>query len=237
MQAAKEPKYFVRNIISYSAGKIYNLITRNYKLEELCSLFYFPYFTDHFEDSDVENKCRECLQRLSNYISDLKSFFSEHEFFYTQYKDGLTVALRPFNKYTEEQVEKDKLNPVDAYLAAFDNLSAKKLAKGSSRFNGMILIPHLSPTVSKNLNELLNEDNLIRFVIPKNRIDMDRIKSVAFKARDCVCAIGNNLINTLRHSKGELTLQLPAEKFGLSYSFSFDAAHLEEAADKNRFKK
>ncbi len=119
---------------------------------------------------------------MVDYIQELKSFFYDHEFFYTQYKHGLTIAPRPFAKYTAEQITENMKHPTDAYLAVFDNLSVKKIKRGTSPFHGMIMMAHLTASMNGQINNLINEDNLIRYVTPKNKISIEVLKKLLLNA-------------------------------------------------------
>lgn len=222
LNAAKNPDFFINNIITYKAGKIEALIKRKYSLSEICKLFYFPFYEDAKGDTEVEKNYTESINRLSNYITDLQEYYKKYHFFYTQYKHGLTIALRPYRVYNKRMIDDDKEGKHKPYLVAFDNLALNKL-KGIEdiRFNNIVFMPGFTEPIRRNLDQLHAEDNLTRFVFPPEDTTFEKIKTVAFKTKACIETIITNLATFVNEKS--YNLHLPSDNFGSYVMFKFDA--------------
>lgn len=223
IKAGENKELFIKNIITYDAGKINNFIKQKLNIEQLCKCFHFPYFTEELQNKETDKTYRESIDRLHKWTVEFKEFHSQHNFFYTQYKHGLTVALRPLKKYTDEQIQKSKEGNFEPYLAAFDNLALEKLKDKKDRLNGLVFMPNLTEDIQHNIVELMSEDNLIRYVFPPKETDMELIKSVAYKVRDCIHIIANNIIEETKNENDAkvVQMQMPASEIGKVVSFTF----------------
>lgn len=220
LKAGENKQLFIKNIITYDAGKIENFIKQKANVEKLCKLFYFPFYEDEWEDEANGKTYRESINLLFEWVEEIKEFHKKHQFFYKQYKHGLTVALRPYNRYNEEQLKKAKNNDFAPYLAAFDNLSPTKLKDKKERIDGYLMMPCFTENTRPHLQELMREDNLVRYVFPPRETTIDVIKNIAYKVRDCINIFGNNICVSVQDST-PFKLQLPAEK-GMVYQFDFE---------------
>lgn len=81
-------------------------------------------------------------------------------------------------------------------------------------------MPCFTENVRPHLIELIKEDNLARYVFPPRETDIQVIKEIAYKVRDCINIFSNNLLVTVQDST-PYKLHIPQEK-GLVCSFSFD---------------
>src|SRR5689334_21071326 len=108
LKAGENKDFFIRHIITYHAGKVEKFIERKHTEEKICNLFYFPFFDEEFDDKKKYKVYRDSISRLCEWIDEIKEFYSKHQFFYKQYKHGLTVALRPYGRYSQEQIEESK---------------------------------------------------------------------------------------------------------------------------------
>lgn len=224
LKAGKNIDFFIKNIITYDAGSVENYTKEKMTEKKMCDAFYFPYFEKEPEKSTTETTetYYECISRLLEWMKEIKEFFIQHQFFYKQYKHGLTIALRPYNIFSEEQVTKAKTGNFEPYLAALDNLELTKLKDKKDRFNGYVFIPNLTENISPNIQQLMKEDNLIRYVFPPKETNMAKIKDIAFKVRECINIFSNNIIVTARE-ENPLKLHLPAAEIGKVCAFSFDS--------------
>ena len=230
LYASKNPDFFIKNIVTYSAGKVEAMISRKYNFKEIAKLFYFPYYDDVKGETETEKIYNECLTRLSTYIQDIQEYHNKHHFFYIQYKHGLTIALRPFNLYQGDKIEQDKNGEHKPYLVAFDNMALDKL-RGTAdvRFNNMAFMPGFTEPVRRNITTLHKENNLTRFVFPPADTNFDTIKLIAYKTKACIETIIRNLANWVNDKENEL--QLPSETFGKSVLFKFDKNPFEDAEE------
>ncbi|MEY2923269.1 MAG: hypothetical protein RL108_1895 [Bacteroidota bacterium] len=234
LKAGENKDHFIKNIITYNAGKIQNFITQNLNEEQLCKSFHFPYYIEGFDDERVNEVRLECIARLFEWIQEIKEFHAQHSFFYNQYKHGLTVALRPYYIYGDEQIQKSKDGDFEPYLAAFDSLAMSKLKDKKARFSKMMFIPCFTENVKANVKELMNEDNLVRYVFPPQETNMVKIKDIAFKVRDCINIVGNNIMAEAENeiSSKIVKFQLPASEINKVCSFRISETPDENTATK-----
>jgi hypothetical protein len=230
LKAGKQKDFFIRNIITYNAGQIENLINHNFTDKELCELFYFPYFTE-FENEEFKEGFTDGLTQLKNRIAKIQEFYKAYHFFYIQYKHGLTVALRPYSNFVEEQIQKDKQNEMEPYLVAFDNLSIRKVFGNKSRFQNYVFMPCLTVNTQPFLGTLEKEDNLIRFVMTPPGTTIEKFKDCAMTVRECMHIFINNFLTVLRDGN-PLELQLPSE-FKRVYQFKFPVEMLNDKKKTN----
>lgn len=221
LKAGENKDFFIKNIITYDAGKIENFIKQNAKEEKICRLFYFPYFNEKFDDEHLFSAYTNSISMLSLWINELKEFYSKHQFFYKQYKHGLTVALRPYGLYSEDQIQKSKDGEFEPYLAAFDNLALNKLKDKKDRLDGYVFMPCFTDNVRPHIQELMREDNLVRYIFPPKETTLEKIKDIALKVRECINIFTNNIIVTIRE-ESPYKMQMPLPEIGKVYVFSFD---------------
>lgn len=209
LKAGKQRDFFIKNIITYNARHIENIINQSYTDRELCELFYIPYF-DKFENEDFKKAFTDGLTQLKNRIEEIKIFYKKYYFFYIQYKHGLTVALRPYGNFNEEQIQKDKNRELGPYLVAFDNLALSKVFGNKNRFQDFVLMPCLTINTTPFLADLQAEDNLMRYVTSPPGTSIDKMKNCAMLVRECMHIFINNLLSVLRGGN-PLELQLPSD--------------------------
>ncbi len=225
LKAGKKKDFFIRNITTYNAGQIENLIKQNISDKALCELFHFPYF-DEFDDEEFKMAFTDGLAQLRNRISIIKEFYKTYHFFYVQYKHGLTVALRPYANFNEDQILKDKQGSMETYLVAFENLAIRKVFGNKYRFQDYVLMPCLTINTQPFLGDLQDEDNLLRFVSTPSETTMQRFKECAITVRECMHIFINNLLSVLRDNN-PLELQLPCAHKKV-YKFTFPVQSDEE---------
>jgi len=232
--ASKNKDFFIRNIISYDAGKVGNSI-KNFKLsrENICKSFNFPNFQaeDNLNQSELDtlNVLHESVDRLIEMVKELMEFYNKNLFFYNQYKHGLSIALRPFNDYSKEQIEKDKLNEnEEGVLVALDSLNFKGAVQRKDGNFGTLLIPNLTDTIQRNIKPLQDENNLLRFVFSAPDLSIDKIKDIAFKTKRCMHIFINNILEVVSQ-KEKVKLQMPANDKNEVYAFDikFDEVNLK----------
>lgn len=235
LNASKNPDFFIKNIITYSVGKIEAMMRRKYSREDICQLFYFPYF-DELDLSSKEDKIYdECLKRLEEYLTDIQEYHRKYHFFYIQYKHGLTIVLRPFGLYPIEKIKEDKEGKHKPYLVAFDNLALNKLRGIEDiRFNQMAFMPGFTDPIRRNTSKLHAEDNLTRFVFPPEDTTFEKIKTIAYKTKASIDTIIANLVNFVNDKPNEL--QLPSEEFNRVVLFKFPENPFE-ASKEQKLKK
>lgn len=218
LKAGSKKEFFIKEIITYSAGQVENLIKEEIDEKRLCELFLFPYF-DKFDNKEVEKAIKDGIRRLKENITFIQDFYKTYQFHYNQYKHGLTIALRPYKIYNEEQIENDKCGNNILYLVAIDNLSIDKVYKNKKRFQDYIMMPCLTINTQPYISELNKEDNLIRFVMSPPGTSVEKFKKCAFIVRDCMYIFINNLRGVFNETD-KLKLQLPSDG-NFVYQFDF----------------
>ncbi|MGB3524690.1 MAG: hypothetical protein WBB32_01860 [Flavobacteriales bacterium] len=192
IEAARDPDYFIKRVVSYSAGSITNKI-RSFKVERstVSDAFHFP-LELKYGSSEGQKTYEKGVDTLCTMVSDLVIFYTEHAFFYNQYKHGLAVAMRPFCKpYTQEQIDKDKAGEPKPYLVVYDNMNLHAGASTQRRsFDPRtgLFMPGFTDNVRPIVPYLAQENNFLRFVFPPDmaNFSFERLVDTAFKARACL---------------------------------------------------
>lgn len=233
INAGKNKDFFIRNIINYNAGKIENQI-RGFKLnrDNVYSCFNFPTFKKEKDLKPNEQKVlsiiEESVDRLIEILSDIISYYKKNLFLYNQYKHGLSIALRPFQDFSPEQIEDDKKGKSqEGVLVALDGLNFKSAVKKKDGNFGALLIPHLSDAIQKNIKPLQNENNLLRFMFSSPDLSTDKIKDIAIKTKRCMHILITNILEVVSQ-KEMLNLQLPAKDKNEVYSFNIKSDEINK---------
>ncbi|WP_160711832.1 hypothetical protein [Chitinophaga solisilvae] len=214
IRASRDPDYFIKNIVTYQAGQITNLI-KGFKVDDksLGEAFHYPHVL--LFPNDKDRKAYEAgKMKLKEIIGEILDFYREYEFFYIQYKHGLTIPIRPFgNVFSEEQVEKDKAGEFHPYLAVFDNFNLHAASQRNT-FNTTHgnLMPGWTPAVMSCIGDLHDEDNYLRFVFPPDiDVTMDIYVSIAMKIKYCINIFKNNYLQKIDQSIDVNKFQLPID--------------------------
>jgi len=212
--ASKEPDYFIRNIVSYSAGQVTNLI-KGFKGtdQRIKTVFFIPEPVESFS-SEHHEYYNKGLKILKDTLAELIEFYIGYEFFYTQYKHGLSIPLRTFcNRYSQDQIEKEKKGEMPNWLAVFDNLNLKA-ATVKKNFNTSrgLFFPSFTDNVRFNLTGLQNEDNYLRFVFPPDiDVTIDYFVKIAHQTRYCINIFRTNFLNSINSPSEMKIYNLPTD--------------------------
>lgn len=214
IEAAKKPEYFIRNVVTYKAGRITDAI-KGFKptVKNVAEAMHIPTGLDISTASDKDQYDRG-LGNLVDLMSDLKKFYADYWFVYNQYKHGLAVPMRPFGtQITEENLRKDKagegLTPI---ISAYDNFNiAAASSKGTFSTNQGLVMPGFSDVVRKNIPYLHNENNYLRLVFPGDtaEINYESFVNAAYKTRICINLFIANYSQKLVPEEGCERFQLP----------------------------
>lgn len=232
INAGSNRDYFVRSIISYSSGSIKNQI-ENFKIERenICKSFYFPNYKlenmNEKDDLELYEVLFQSVDRLGEMLKDIICFYKENLFFYNQYKHGLSIALRPFVDYTDEQIEKDKRGNESKFpLVAMDNLNFKNAIKKKDGNYGVLLIPHNSEVISSNIDTLQKENNLLRYVFSSPEVSVENMKHIAYLTKRCMQIFIYN-IREVVSKKEKIKLRMPAKNNYEVYEFDIELMDFE----------
>jgi hypothetical protein len=141
-------------------------------------------------------------------------------FFYNQYKHGLSIALRPFKLYSPEQIALKKSSTSPHYLVALDNMDPQIFTDFTHpRLNGQAFFPNFTEPIRANLTELLSENNMIRFVRVPVDCTFETITSVALKTKALMEIFINNFLGVVEDDFSKL--RLPSDQEGKICEFNF----------------
>jgi len=238
INAAKKPNFFIRSIIQYNAGKVDHAIrTFSIKRKNICECFHFPYFPDEEnlteQELEVQNVINESVDRLGNIIHELVEFYKKYQFFYNQYKHGLSIALRPYHNWTPEQVEEDKKGiHGQSPIVALDSLNFKDAPKNQYGNTGYLLMPCASPIIMPHLNCLQTENNLLRFVMSPPDMSINVMVDVAKKCKRCIHLLIHNFLQSV-NEESPLKLRLPSPDEQDVFVFDFPVIEDVSAGNSN----
>lgn len=189
-RAAEQPDYFVKNIITYDAGQVTNKIKSCQPNAKLVSeLYHFPHNLPFLESTAREGYDKG-VENLITLTKECIKFYKDYEFFYNQYKHGLSVAMRPVGTtYVKEQIEEDKAGTFEPCLAVYDNFGLE-IASKKGNFNTKhgVIMPGFSENVQPFISELSAENNYLRLVFPPDmpNFSIDFLVDNARKTRACI---------------------------------------------------
>jgi len=214
INASKKPDFFVRNIIQFKAGVITNQI-KAFKAtpKSIAEAFHFPPELP-FENNDDKKTYDEGVDRLADLMTDIIKFHKDYEYFYNQFKHGLSVAMRPFgNMYVQEQIEEDKKGDFRPYLAVYDNRNLETAAKkGTFTIKKGAFMTGFTENVRPYIGQLIKENNFIRLVHPEHLdLDIDFLVDVAFKVRTCLKIFIYNYSHKIDIRQEKNQFQLPID--------------------------
>lgn len=221
LKFSEKPEWFIKNIITYSAGKVTKYVDAfSTERNEVCKSFYIPIVPDQeWPNADARQAYSTGIDNLIANVVSIKEFFKQNGFFYSQYKHGLTIALRPYGLFSDENLAEQRQHPTQGYLVACDNLSIEKVFRESGRFNQLVFLPTLADNVRAHFSALLAEDNLLRFVPhPKHVLDINEILICAQKIMSCIVVFRNNYISTIKG--GNLDIWLPKGEAFFTFPFT-----------------
>ena len=124
IRASRNPDYFIRDIITYQAGQITSLI-KSFKPTEknMADAFHYPLDLIYAREEDQVAYQNDSFL-LKQLVMDLLQFYKDYEFFYVQYKHGLTIPLKPFARdFTDKQVAESKAGTLTPLFAVYDNFN------------------------------------------------------------------------------------------------------------------
>jgi hypothetical protein len=216
ISASKKPDFFIKNIITYDAGRVTNLIksfNSNITAKRIAETFHFPHNLPFTTDNDKKTYDSQ-VEYLLHLTKDVVKFHKDYEYFHNQYKHGLAVAMRPFgNVYAPEQIDKDKKGEFAPYLAVYDNRELTAAAKkGTFRARDGAFMLGFTDSVRPFIGDLAKENNFIRLVHPIDiNLDIDFLVDIAYKARACINTFLSNYSRKIKPDKNELQFQLPID--------------------------
>ncbi|WP_033535871.1 hypothetical protein [Caballeronia zhejiangensis] len=215
----REPLFFVKKALSYSAGAVTNLplwlSTPNDST--LRRMFFVPseeITTAHYAYKDVSTahaatiELEEHLECLKGLHKESVDFFKKHSDFHIQYKHGLKLALSGLHgSIPDDEVARRKLS-YSAPLFAFENKPVGQLGYGAAM---MILGIQFDPLRS-NLSTLIKDLNLLHIQF-LDAVDIDNCINLAKKLVQLIHALIANRIELIRHAGTDrIEFLIPTEK-------------------------
>ena len=200
----REPQYFVRSTVSYSAGSVKNLIKRIHRAkdEAILKALLLPAPAQLellLESSDQDVNERDAvLERYSRYcalavkmVREAARAFERFETPYNQYKHGLTVALRPFGNLPGDAHVRELKTKLGGQVVFYDNdriedaFSKGNLQGGVAFFMDADSHPYLL--------ELIKERNHLRYANVSFIEIAELVGTVQALSTLSVCLIRNRL--------------------------------------------
>jgi hypothetical protein len=216
INAGTKPDYFIKNIITYNAGKVTSLIkafNANLSTKKISEAFHFQNELPFTSDDDKKTYDQH-VEYLLSLAKDVVKFYKDYEYFHNQYKHGLAVAMRPFgNTYVQEQIDQDKQGTFEPYIAVYDNRELSIAAKmGTFRAKDGAIMVGFTENVRPFIGDLAKENNFIRLVHPEDsKLDINLLVDVAYKTRACINTFLSNYTSKINADKNELKFQLPVD--------------------------
>lgn len=200
----RNPKFFVKDTISYKAGKVTKigekLKTLNNDTIKKCFMLpaqeHFEKIVDYFikeAEYGKTNKIKLGTDNLTTYCNDICDFFERFDTLYNQYKHGLKICLSEFqgrHLLQEESVKRKARLSTNPYY--YDNYNHKHSLS--------IILSDLPP---EHLKTLEGEGNLLQFN-PNGEINFEDVFSVAKKTMLLIKTLIWNRIELINfdHSQG-----------------------------------
>lgn len=212
INASKNPDYFIRDIITYQAGQVTSTIkTFKPTTKSLGSAFHFPAELK-WSDTEKGEKFMKSVEYLKETVDRIIKFYRDYEFFYIQYKHGLTIPIKPFgNNFSPEQIQKEKDGLLEPFIVAFDNFNLHANVKRNTfSIEHGVMMPGFTDNVKNYISALQDEDNYLRFVFPPDRdIKIDLFVEVARLVKQCILIFRYNYWHKLTDEKNAISFQLP----------------------------
>lgn len=220
----RDRERFIQRIGSYSAGKVLQCAEALEKSStaEILALFLLPqvsYLDDLLarspdsaaQKSEARANFLFGVQRLESYLKDVLAEFRRRDFFYNQYKHGLTVALWPFGRtLPQSTIDQRKQDFVGFPVCCDNDLISVAFRDGRIGQTAMI-IPDISDPVRLYLSELEKDRNLLRYSGP-DEVDLASLIDVCRKACQLVLCIMKNRLELITPSQtAGPTVYLPGE--------------------------
>ena len=215
IKASENPDYFIKNIVTYDAGRITNFI-KSFRPSKtnIAKAFHYPGELE-LESQEHINMYEEGINNLISLVDSLVKFYSDYEFLYIQYKHGLAVAMRTFgNKFNEEQIENDKLESNEPYLAVYDNFNLTAASKkGRVKVKHGVFMSGFTKNVRPYISQLANENNFLRLVVPPDTPDfnIDFLIDNARRVKTCLNTFMFNYSRKIKPEVGKVEFQLPED--------------------------
>lgn len=227
INASSKKDFFIRNIIQYKAGKIDNSISsfKNSK-DVICNYFHFPNYPESEIESDrdkeISGVMNEGISRLGEIVEEIIEYYKQYKFFYNQYKHGLSIALRPYGDYNDEQIELDKKGEFgDKSIIALDSLNFKNAERNQYGNSGYLFMPAFSDNVRPHIPQLQKENNLLRYVMSPKGTSIEKIVEIAEKTKRCLQILIHNFRSVI-NDEVKMHLRLPSENKKEVIEFQID---------------
>ena len=225
LKLIRDKEYFVKKVVQYQAGTVTNLVGKleKFSADQILKLFMVPsvkYLEQILKMSrqSAEDKQRslyqykQAVETLQMYLKDIITTFRYYEFFYNQYKHGLTVALKPFPAPLPQETIEQMRQDLFGFPVCYDNDTIEVTIKKGRLKNTALIIPSLHSSIKPYLRELIEERNLLRYYAPDN-VRLDDLIEIARKiAVLLLCLISNRLGFVSPKNAGYNTVSLPVPR-------------------------
>lgn len=215
----RDSEYFIKKIVQYQAGKVTGIVHRLSKKsdDDILKAFMIP--NRAFIESLMEGHDSQTITEvLSSYDADVKRMldklkniaakFIELQFYYNQYKHGLSVGIKLYgDKVTAEYLEQRKISTTGSPLV-YDNATIQKKDE-LGRLSTSLIIPDISGLYGL-INDLEKEGNLLTFHYG-DEVDINELLDLAKDVSSLMfCLIKNRLDFIEPATSGANTIYFPS---------------------------
>ena len=200
MKFIRDQENFIKDIVQYWASKVTKVSKKIESLstEDLVKAYMIPdkHYLDQVmslqSEEHKENQMKQYekgVNLLRDYTKEVIESFKKFNFYYNQYKHGLTIALRPFSSQMSRKEMLKRKESLYGYPICYDNESFDESIKKGKLPQGNIMIPDIDHSFRRHLIELQEEGNLLRYHMG-HEVDIQELIAIGKK----VCVLINILI-------------------------------------------
>lgn len=219
LKFVREKMFFVKKMVSYSAGKVLQLNKSLAAADEatIRKLFFIPN-AQLVEQSFARHNVGTANQSIKSFNRQLSILVDHHRYTietyrkyseaHNQYKHGLKLALNGFGGKIDPKALEQKKNELSSSIFIFENKHLREAAK-----KGGLMVPDIGiPEIRNNLKELSEERNLLRLELVHN-VDIEWLIQTAKNIVVLTTILVSNrmeIINNKDHH--QLVVALPTEQ-------------------------
>jgi hypothetical protein len=214
LQFVREREFFARELVTYKAGSVTNTakVIESASDDRILSAFMVPPAAELPLAEEADMKAYRAGAKAIVYgTRNAAATYGRYEFFYRQYKHGLTVALHPYGAVTmpESRIEKLKTT-LSGTLACYDNESIANAMK-EGRIHGVVTMTLLHNT-TPFLAELQAERNLLRLQpFERGEVSIDTLIEAGIDIAALIMSLVDNRVYLANPAiPGANSLRLPS---------------------------
>jgi hypothetical protein len=191
---AKNIPSFINRITNYSAGKITNFIQyTKIDMSTIFELFFIRFSRDKqdYDDSTIYKELENKIVRLIEDLKLLQKYYTDNEYLYLQYKHGQSLIYQHDGSDNHPIKHEEVLKGFQVF--PFDNVEISKALKLQRTKLGISLL--FSDYTQKHLHELDKQNNLLRFIVSLDDLNINRIYRTTKICTNILEAFRNNILD------------------------------------------